>query len=127
VVRPVRWLDLPPIPGFPYCLALGAILIDIRQQQGLKPSDAYNGANLDSSSLSRYERGRDKPSIQALCALATLYDVDPFEVLIHAAMSAWPLDNLPPDERGLLLWATARYDEATGLRRRMTAIASESK
>jgi transcriptional regulator with XRE-family HTH domain len=102
----------------PYCLALGAILSDIRQQRDLSPSQDYKGTNLDSSSLSRYERGRDKPSIQALCALATLYDVDPFEVLIHAAMSAWPLDDLPPDDRGLLLWATARYDEAAGLRRR---------
>lgn len=127
MVRPIQWLDLPPIPDLPYCLALGAILSDIRQQRDLTPSQAYKGANLDSSSLSRYERGRDKPSIQALCALATLYEVDPFEVLIHAAMSAWPLDDLPPDDRGLLLWATARYDEATGLRRRLTTTSRSRK
>jgi len=117
-----------------YCFVLGATLHRARTSRNLIGKQVSSHISVSTDMLSRFERGRDKPSLPILSLLAGFYGLDFFPLLVDVAARSNPVRGVPTrvdhSHESWLRWALlvhACADSPRAAERRRSAVAGRSR
>lgn len=105
--------------------ALGARLKQLREEQNLRAEDVAQWVGVDRTHIYSLERGDSWPSVELLISLATVYRVDPADILtfpdMHVRHRFRELARLIPNAKLASVIAIAEEHLGTTLQEMMTA------